>query len=206
LFLLAGAQSPQLNEHFNFPSFFLAGDPVQAVREGVSFRFEDVRGIPYALTKISGLNDRFEKALKLTTNCRSHAGILNCSDAILGKLFGAFPGKSCELPPDEGLFSGPSPAYLNVNGDAGLSQLFAALPRLVAIVPEGIGVDKPLSRLTTLLGQHSLGVSVVNAKGMEFDEVTFMTCVPCRHNCLAALIPPRGNNLNFPRPLDCRYR
>jgi hypothetical protein len=190
LFLLAGAQSPQLTGHFNFPALFLAGDPVLAVREGVLFYFEEVRGIAYALNKISGLNDRFEKALKLTTNYRSHAGILNCSDAILGKLFGAFPGKSRQLPPDKGLFSGPRPAYLNLKGDAGLSQLFVALPRIVAIVPEGIGVDKPLARLITLLGQHSLVVSVVDTKGMEFDEVT-----SCHAFLVAILALPRSSLL-----------
>jgi hypothetical protein len=65
LFFLAAGMDTQ--------ALFLAGDPAQAVVEGVDFRFEDVRSIVY---KLSGGTQCINRPLKLTTNYRSHSGIL----------------------------------------------------------------------------------------------------------------------------------
>lgn len=60
---------------------FLAGDPAQSVVEGVEFRFEEVRSVPYHL--FPG-DKRFipEKPLTVTRNFRSHAGILKIAGEV----------------------------------------------------------------------------------------------------------------------------
>lgn len=60
---------------------FLAGDPAQAVVEGVEFRFDDVRGVPHYLYP----GDRRyipDKPLSVTLNFRSHTGILNVAAQV----------------------------------------------------------------------------------------------------------------------------
>jgi superfamily I DNA/RNA helicase len=188
LFLLSGATSPQRGSNLNFNSLFLAGDPVQAVREGVSFRFEDVRGIAFALNKLSGLDDRFDKPHKLTTKYRSHVGFLKCSDAVLGKLFGAFPSKSRELPPDTGLFQGPRPAFLNVHDDEGLTTLFTALPGLVAIVAsesKKAEEEAPsrLASLTDLLGKHRTLRSHARSSYVCVLLLSHSSAITCAYLC-----------------------
>ena len=67
-------------------TLFLAGDPAQAVAEGVDFRFDEVRSVFHLL---SGKAPR--KTLNLQLNFRSHSGILEAADVLLEWLFSLFP-------------------------------------------------------------------------------------------------------------------
>lgn len=95
----------------NRGGLFFAGDPAQAVVEGVEFRFEDVRSVAYYL--YPG-DDRYipGKPMTVNVNFRSHAGVLKVASSVLELLFGAFPGSAKELPKDKGLFLGPRPSIL----------------------------------------------------------------------------------------------
>ncbi len=79
------------------------------VVQGVEFRFEEVRSVVYLLSQ---KRERIERPTRLVTNFRSHAGILQCASAVLDLMFRLFPGSASVLGKDEGLCSGPRPAFL----------------------------------------------------------------------------------------------
>lgn len=104
-FLVSGSQPDSL---------FLAGDPAQAVAQGVDFRFEEVRSVVYMISKGC---QKVERWHKLVHNFRSHEGILEVANLIMGFLYRAFPGAAAKLPLDKGLMKGPRPGLLSGNFD-----------------------------------------------------------------------------------------
>ncbi len=153
----------------NSQALFLAGDPAQAVAEGVDFRFEEVRAIVYAL---SGGMERLERPVQLAVNYRSHAGILSCASAVLRSMFTLFPGSAKVLYPDRGIFNGPKPSFWR---GGGLSKGFGLLQsilsrgcRCVVICPDELRSD-----LATMLPDH-LVFGIREAKGLEFPDVAIV--------------------------------
>jgi hypothetical protein len=147
-------------------ALFLAGDPAQAVAEGVDFRFEEVRSVVYSLS--NGL-ERLERPVKLAVNYRSHAGILNCAAGILSKMFALFPGSAKVLEPDKGLFTGPLPAYWQTSTSTSSSMhtvlSTVSSERLVFICP-----DQRREELASL-NPERLVLGIREAKGLEFPHV-----------------------------------
>ena len=88
----------------NTRALFLAGDPAQAVVEGVDFRFEEIREVVH---RLSGGCESIAKPMKLERNFRSHSSILNVAAVVLDKMFDAFPESAVLLTRDVGLFQGP---------------------------------------------------------------------------------------------------
>ena len=148
-------------------ALFLAGDPAQSVVEGVDFRFEEVRSIVHQL---SGGRERIARPTKLTVNFRSHAGILDCAAAVLGKLFTSFPGAAKELYPERGLFHGPRPAFWGPCGAAAasLEEVLARSQRLVVLCP-----DEQQEALARVCPDH-LVFGIREAKGLEFPDVALV--------------------------------
>jgi hypothetical protein len=145
---------------------FFAGDPAQAVVEGVEFRFEDVRSVAYHLFP----NDKRyipEKPLNVNVNFRSHAGVLNAASAVLDLLFDAFPGSATKLPKDEGLFLGPRPGlFYNVKPTI-LRELVGKIDGVVLLTM----YDSEVARLKELVGDKVVVLSIKESKGMEFPDV-----------------------------------
>ncbi len=148
-------------------ALFLAGDPAQSVVEGVDFRFEEVRAIVHQL---SGGCERIARPTKLAVNFRSHAGILDCAAAVLGKLFAFFPGAAKVLHPDQGLFHGPRPAFWRPGSAAAasLGEVLARSQRLVVLCP-----DEQQEALARLCPDH-LVFGIRGAKGLEFSDVALV--------------------------------
>ena len=189
-------------------ALFLAGDPAQSVVEGVEFRFEEVRGLVYKLTTASAAASasanqqhqpqyvHMQRPTKLLVNYRSHAGILGCAGAVLGRLLAMFPGAAKTLPTDEGLFSGPRPAYITCNNDsnndvddthnyAQVARLLAGNERLVVLCPDesvsqthaGINAALCLQHNTSINSSSNAGLLVLGirgAKGLEFKDVLLL--------------------------------
>ena len=80
---------------------FLVGGPVQSVFDHVDFRFEDVRSVARQLFG-DNRNCIPSKPKSLTTNFRSHAGVLDLADGVLSLLFHAFPMSAKKLPVTQG--------------------------------------------------------------------------------------------------------
>jgi hypothetical protein len=146
-------------------ALFLAGDPAQAVAEGVDFRFEEVRSVVYSLSQG---RERLERPVKLAVNYRSHSGILNCASGILSKMFVLFPGSAKVLEPDRGLFTGPLPAFWQASSSSSSLQTILSTvssERLVFICP-----DKKREELASLSPER-LVLGIREAKGLEFAHV-----------------------------------
>mmetsp|Transcript_30946 Transcript_30946/g.67906 ORF Transcript_30946/g.67906 Transcript_30946/m.67906 type:complete len:1052 (+) Transcript_30946:41-3196(+) len=126
LFLATGSQ---------YDGLFLAGDPAQAVSQGVDFRFEEVRSLVYTM---SGGKHKVERWEKLYRNFRSHEGILRVSNLVLDCLHNAFPGAAVKLPFDQGLTLGPRPGLLQSVTFEELARLVKANERLRILTRDGV--------------------------------------------------------------------
>ncbi len=179
-------------------ALFMAGDPAQAVVEGVDFRFEEVRSIVYKLS--CGL-ERIDRPIKLTVNYRSHTGILDCAAAVLGKLFAFFPGAAKVLHPDRGLYKGPRPAFWRPGGAsavaASLDGVLGRSQRLVVLCP-----DEQQAALALLCPDH-LVFGIREAKGLEFHDVAlvdFFASLPERDQRVWRLILRGGDKCGSAGP------
>ena len=154
---------------FEVQSLFLVGDPAQAVVEGVDFRFEEVRSIVH---KLSQRKETLHKATSLTTNFRSHGGILNCSSAVLDILDVAFPG-SVKKSHTEFCYPGPKPAYYMLDSTTGgalldLRDILGGNERTVVVCRDEI-IDEVQSMSND---KYVWGIRV--AKGLEFSDVVLV--------------------------------
>ena len=149
-------------------SLFLAGDPAQAVVEGVDFRFEEVRSIVY---KLSQGRETLDRPMKLFVNYRSHAGILQCASAVIEKMCAAYPGSARVLPPDSGHSQGPRPAYFMMTdtNSVELRTILANNERLVVLC-----LDE--ANRTAVLSESGGGsvFGIREAKGLEFPDVVVL--------------------------------
>ena len=150
-------------------ALFLAGDPAQAVAEGVDFRFEEVRSIVHAL---SDGREKLVRPVRLAVNYRSHSGILACASAVLSRMFELFPGSANEFRSDCGHFNGPKPS-LWLGGDLpdGATSLRRVLSRNRRYVI--ICLDEAVHALTALFPDH-LVFGIREAKGLEFPHVAIV--------------------------------
>lgn len=144
---------------------FLAGDPAQAVEEGVDFRFEDVRVVAHQM--VPDKKFRPEKPKLLRVNFRSHAGVLNLAAGVLDIMFKAFPASAKELPKDEGLFRGPRPALFSNLSNEDLQDLLQKQTGAVILAMN----DSTVETLQRTFGETATIMSIRESKGLEFDHV-----------------------------------
>ena len=83
-------------------ALFMAGDSAQTINTGVAFRFEDVRTCFHEL-KHDGSDDKIDRRETLTTNFRSHQGILLLASFVLNIVKEEYPGCLDEMKADMGL-------------------------------------------------------------------------------------------------------
>ena len=144
---------------------FLAGDPAQAVEEGVDFRFEDVCIVAYQM--VDQQKFRPSKPKLLRVNFRSHAGVFNLAAGVLEIMFRVFPGSAKELPKDKGLFHGPRPVLFVGLGRRDLRTLVEKLAGAVILAMN----DSIVKRLQSEFGEGATVLSIRDSKGLEFDHV-----------------------------------
>lgn len=118
-------------------SLFLAGDPAQAVSQGVDFRFEEVRSVVHMITDGK---QRVERWQKLHQNFRSHEGILKVAGVVLDRLHQAFPNAAVKLSPDMGLVQGPRPGLLKISL-CDIGKLLEANERITVLVRDRVAED-----------------------------------------------------------------
>jgi len=160
-----------------YDNLFLAGDPAQAVSQGVDFRFEEIRTLVY---KMSGGKHKVERWEKLYRNFRSHEGILRVSNLILESLHSVFPGAAVKLPYDTGLTVGPRPGLLQSSIED-LARLLEANERL-RILTRDENKAKLCEELSAYAPDAKNNVwGIVEAKGLEFTDcivVDFFSTLP----------------------------
>jgi len=149
---------------------FLAGDPAQSVVEGVEFRFEDIRSVGYHVSSPATRDLIPNKPKTVTTNFRSHSGVMDTAAAILNCMFTAFPYSAKQLPEDKGLFSGPRPGVFH---GVKIDQLKALVNgKLSGVVV--ITHDSSVRYVKNALGNYQLVYGIRAAKGLEFKSVIIL--------------------------------
>ena len=146
----------------------LAGDPAQAIQEGVAFQFSDIRDALHRATKgrVS-----VEKPLQLSRNYRSDGGILDIASAVLERLEAGFPGCIGSLRPDGGLARSKNAAILLRCDRAALKALVEKDRQAVLLVRDS-GAAASASREFS-----NLALSVSAAKGLEFKSLVILDFV-----------------------------
>ena len=91
-------------------SAFLAGDSAQTIARGIGFRFVDLRSLFHYVPGAAAV----PKPYTLTTNYRSHCGVLGLASSVVDIIYSFFPRAIDKLEPDCGLFDGPVPKLLMV--------------------------------------------------------------------------------------------
>ena len=160
--------------------FFLAGDTAQSIMSGISFRFEDVKTLFHHLQEKEKTNVQIvvPTVKHLNINFRSHSGILNLAASVTDVLKEYFPHSfdHKNLPPEQGLVTGPKPVFFNSCSASDLAMVIAGNKRTFSSIDFGAhqvilvrnqeakkGLPRALSSAIVL--------TIFESKGLEFDDV-----------------------------------
>lgn len=160
-----------------------AGDTAQAISQDSTFRFSDVKAIIYEhFAPASIYTNQSQLAhttmFTLSKNYRSHQGILALASLIMGMIWKGFPETVDKLEPEIGNLNGPKPIlFLGCDADilrtsnVGLVNLS---DRIADFGAEQVILvrDEPMkARLQGEIGDIALILTILDSKGMEFDDV-----------------------------------
>ena len=163
--------------------FHFCGDTAQGISHDSTFRFQDVKALFYDHFKQHSAAKRpgylgQPTMFTLTHNYRSHQGILSLASSVMELLWRSFPNTIDKLEPEVGTLVGPAPILFlgcdasNLIGRAGGGS---ASPELeLAFGAEQVIVtrdDDVKEKLMNDLGDAALVLTILQAKGMEFDDV-----------------------------------
>ncbi|KAL9045188.1 MAG: hypothetical protein Q9214_001735 [Letrouitia sp. 1 TL-2023] len=163
--------------------FHFAGDTAQTISHDSSFRFQDVKSLMYehfaaasSYTGQSGLAK--PKMFKLAKNYRSRRGIVEFASFVMKLLWKGFPNAVDKLEPESAQLHGTRPVLFldcgteilvsNKVGDVELSSRpseFGA--EQVFLVRD----EETKENLQDVLGNSALILTILQAKGMEFNDV-----------------------------------
>lgn len=164
-------------------SFNFGGDTAQGISQDSSFRFQDVKALFREHFSRQNI-DAGQKALAdpqlftLNRNYRSHQGILSLASSIMTLLWRNFPDIVDNLGPEVGSLAGPVPvlflgcdASILLHNDSEDSTspvhelLFGAEQVILTRDEDG------KAGLMQKIGETALVLTILQAKGMEFDDV-----------------------------------
>ena len=183
----------------------LAGDTAQAISQDSTFRFSDIKAIIYehfaAASAYTNQNQLARTTMfTLSKNYRSHQGILALASLVMAMMWKGFPETVDKLDPEVGSHNGPKPV-LFLGCDAGILRTSnVGLVKLSDRVAD-FGAEQVIlvrdeamkTRLQGKIGDIALILTILDSKGMEFDDVIiwdFFTSSPDPSGvrCLSALI------------------
>ncbi|KAH8693394.1 hypothetical protein GQ44DRAFT_832739 [Phaeosphaeriaceae sp. PMI808] len=184
-----------------------AGDTAQSISKDSTFRFEDIKALIHQhflyASKHSSQSDIAKPAqFFLSQNYRSHQGILSLASLVMQMLWTGFPETVDKLAPEVGRLVGPRPTIFVGFGAEVLSAQMVGLVQLhervadfgaeqVILVP-----DKDAKmRLQAQIGDAALVLTILQSKGMEFDDVILYnffseSSCPSSIRCLGSLVSP----------------
>jgi len=172
-------------------TFHFGGDTAQGISQDAVFRFQDVKALFHryfhrwiAITgqKIMAQPQMFT----LDRNYRSHQGILSLASTVMDLLWRSFPDTVDKLEPEVGTLIGPAPilfqacdaSILTQCGREGLpdNELLFGAEQVIITRDENGKAD-----LVQMIGHTALILTILQAKGMEFDDVilwNFLSTTP----------------------------
>ncbi|OGE51205.1 hypothetical protein PENARI_c014G04055 [Penicillium arizonense] len=161
----------------------LAGDTAQCISKDSVFRFPEIKDLFYDHYEVTAkqLNQPLlakPVQFSLAKNYRSHQGILSFASWVMQLLWNGFPETIDKLEPEIGETGGPKPVIFAGFDASILSAKMIGLVKLndqvadfgaeqVIIVRDDLAKDK----LQTQIGEIALVLTVLESKGMEFDDV-----------------------------------
>ncbi|CUS07544.1 unnamed protein product [Tuber aestivum] len=175
-----------------------AGDTAQCISKDALFRFPNAKALFYERFRdsTSSTRDLIPTLLPLRHNFRSHKQILRVASLLMDLLYRGFPELVDELPPEVGDIPGPEPTLYIGNNITDVLKLLEKMekPResdtrsgkfheygeaRVILVRD----EETRDKLRTELGRSSLVLTILQSKGMEFEDVflyDFLSTSPYR--------------------------
>ncbi|RPB01640.1 hypothetical protein L873DRAFT_1842358 [Choiromyces venosus 120613-1] len=162
-----------------------AGDTAQCISKDALFRFANAKSLFYERFKDStkSTGDLKPTLLPLSHNYRAHKRILRIASLVMDLLYGGFPDLVDELSPEIGHLPGPKPTlYIGKNI---IDLLKLERERETPLIPEAsnkfneygevrvilVRDEETRDKLRSELGQSSLVLTILQSKGMEFEDV-----------------------------------
>ncbi|KAM5542268.1 hypothetical protein V8D89_004141 [Ganoderma adspersum] len=159
---------------------FWAGDTAQTIAAGSSFRFKDLKSVMYRAEEdsptLGGKRARLE-TFYLTTNYRSHAGIVNCADSVVRLITEYWPDVIDRLPQEKGMSPGTKPLVFSDQNAAKLQRSLFRDSAGGGAIEFGarqcilVRDSAARQRLKDEFGKIGQVLTVYESKGLEFDDV-----------------------------------
>ena len=153
---------------------FFTGDTAQSIMRGIAFRFRDLQSLFFRISKQVPQVQVPKKPYILTTNFRSHSGVLHLASSIIDLLQEFFKGSVDDyLPKDEGMFQGPSPILIESCEVSDLALLLSTNKREASTIEFGAHqaiLVRSKEEVHSML-QGAIVLTIFEAKGLEFDDV-----------------------------------
>ena len=163
--------------------FHFAGDTAQAISQDSTFRFDDIKALFHEhFAAASAATHQAElsrpELFTLSKNYRSHEGILALASHVMGMIWQGFPETVDRLDPEIGHLNGPKPVLFRgvdsdilSSRDVGHSALSAGTADFGAEQVILVRDARIKSSLQDRLGNDALVLTILESKGMEFDDV-----------------------------------
>ena len=163
--------------------FHFAGDTAQAISQESTFRFADIKALFHE--HFAAASDATHQAelsrphmFTLSENYRSHEGILALASLVMGMIWKGFPETVDKLDPEIGHLNGPRPVVfcgvqsdILCSKDVGHTELSAGTTDFGAEQVILVRDAHMKSSLQDQIGDVALILTVLESKGMEFDDV-----------------------------------
>ena len=173
--------------------FHFAGDTAQAISQESTFRFSDVKDIFFqhfsaASNSMKQKEIACPEMFTLSKNYRSHQGILGLASLVMRLIWQGFPDTVDKLEPEIGSLHGPRPVlFVGIDYDTLCSSDISR--NSLSTVTSHLGADQVIlvrdarskDQLQKQIGHDALVFTILESKGMEFDDVilwNFFTACP----------------------------
>ncbi|KAH9017014.1 hypothetical protein EDB85DRAFT_2295003 [Lactarius pseudohatsudake] len=162
----------------NPDGFLWAGDTAQTISIGSTFSFKQLGAFVYryqrSIQSVRGAPSH-PKGFQLLVNYRSHAGIIECSNAII-QLLQRFPGAIDVLQPEAGIAGKAMPVFFHSDCLPSRERDFFLLsngkPCMLGSKQCIIVRDEAArQRLKEDVGRVGIILTLLNSKGLEYDDV-----------------------------------
>ncbi|KIY43108.1 hypothetical protein FISHEDRAFT_54171, partial [Fistulina hepatica ATCC 64428] len=175
----------------NPSGLFWAGDTAQTISVGSSFRFNDLKAFLFRVEQrrhehnqvfdTLGLDKEKPKTFELTTNYRSHAGIVNCAHSVIELITRFWPDTIDVLAPEKGVVTGVKPIFFSgQNGDAVQYEQFLSSGSAGNYIELGaqqcilVRNEQAKDGLRKKVGDVGIIMTIYECKGLEFDDVLLL--------------------------------
>ncbi|KAF8461600.1 hypothetical protein BDZ91DRAFT_736591 [Kalaharituber pfeilii] len=159
-----------------------AGDSAQCISNDSAFRFANVKALFYDHYFQFDPELAKPELFSLSKNFRSHQGILSLASFVMGLLWKGFPNMVDKLSPEIGQYQGPLPTiFIGPN----ITELLimagnenSSTDQQIIIVRD----EETRGMLQSRLGDNSIVFTILQSKGMEYDDVylyDFFSSSPC---------------------------